>query len=165
MLLICAASSGKNLDLAHRLQKLAGEQDIPSEVIDLTEVGLPLYSPQVDALGEPETFRAVADAFKRADGYFMVAPEYNGSIPPSLTNTIAWLSVASPDFRTLFNSRPAAIATHSGGGGSKVMVAMRMQLAHLGVNVIGRELITNSGKSLNEDSAVAVLRQLASLMG
>ncbi|MGB0641323.1 MAG: NADPH-dependent FMN reductase, partial [Myxococcota bacterium] len=93
MLLICAASSGKNLDLAHRLQALAQEQNIEAEVLDLTEVGLPLYSPQAEALGEPEAFATVHAQFERASAYFMVAPEYNGSIPPTLTNTIAWLSV------------------------------------------------------------------------
>ncbi|MAY79936.1 MAG: NADPH-dependent oxidoreductase [Deltaproteobacteria bacterium] len=165
MLLICAASSGKNLNLAHRLQALAQEQNIEAEVLDLTEVGLPLYSPQAEAAGEPETFATVHAQFERASAYFMVAPEYNGSIPPTLTNTIAWLSVASSDFRRLFNGQPTALATHSGGGGTKVTMAMRLQMAHLGANVLGRELVTNSKKQLNEGSAVAILNQLAQLMG
>jgi chromate reductase len=164
MLLICAASSGKNLDLAHRLHALAQAQNIDADVLDLTEVGLPLYSPQTEALGTPDTFAAVYAKFERASAYFLVAPEYNGSIPPTLTNTIAWLSVASSDFRRLFNARPTALATHSGGGGTKVTVAMRLQMSHLGANVLGHELVTNSKKELNESSAVAVLNQLAQLM-
>ena len=93
-----------------------------------------------------------------------VAPEYNGSIPPTLSNTIAWLSTQTDDFRSLFTLKPVAIATHSGGGGQKVLVAMRLQLGHLGATVLGRELLTTSKKPLNEQSARAVLEQLKALM-
>jgi NAD(P)H-dependent FMN reductase len=109
----------------------------------------------------PEELAPVAELFRAATRFAFVAPEYNGSIPPTLSNAIAWLSVGTEDFRELFNGKTAAIATHSGGGGQKVLVAMRLQLAHLGVNVLGRELLTSSHKPLNEDSARAVLAQLA----
>ena len=102
-----------------------------------------------------------SSSFCAVTSFAFVAPEYNGSIPPTLSNAIAWLSVGTEDFRELFNGKGAAIATHSGGGGQKVLVAMRLQLSHLGVNVLGRELLTSSQRELNEDSARAVLGMLA----
>jgi len=62
---------------------------------------------------------------------------------------------------TVFNGKPAAVATYSGGGGQKVLVAMRLQLSHLGCNVVGRELLTNKAKPLNEEAARTVLGQVA----
>ena len=103
-------------------------------------------------------------SFRSAEGFVFCAPEYNGSIPPSLTNAIAWLSRASDDFRALFNGRPAGLATHSGGGGTKVMMAMRIQLAHLGANVLGREILTNRKRELSVAAAQSILDQFSVLM-
>jgi NAD(P)H-dependent FMN reductase len=161
MLLICAASSGKNLDLAQHLLALAQEASIEAELLDLTLLDLPLYSPRVQAEGMPAALDDLAERFRAARGLFFCAPEYNGSIPPVLTNAIAWLSVGPDDFRELFNAKPVGLATHSGGGGNKVTLAMRQQLSHLGCNVIGRELLTSKTRELNEDSARALLAQLA----
>jgi len=164
MLLICSASSGKNRQLAFQLAELAESIGLAADVLDLTEDALPLFTPNREAAGVPEAFAAIEARFKRATGMLFCAPEYNGSIPPSLTNAIAWLSTSTDDFRALFNGRPVAIATHSGGGGQKVLMAMRIQLAHLGSNVLGRELLTRKNKPLNEASARVVLSQLKAAM-
>ncbi len=136
-----------------------------SEMLDLTECGLPLYTPKAEAAGTPESFEAIEAQFKRARGFVFCAPEYNGSIPPALTSAVAWLSVSGSDFRSLFNGKPVGLATHSGGGGQKVLVAMRLQFSHLGANVLGRELHTNRNKPLNEDSTRNLLTQLAGQIG
>ena len=88
------------------------------------------------------------------------APEYNGSIPPVLNNAIAWLSVLDDDFRSLFNGRPIAIGTHSGGGGMEVLISMRIQLTHLGAEVIGRQLLSNFSKPAKDESIDDVVKRL-----
>jgi NAD(P)H-dependent FMN reductase len=92
--------------------------------------------------------------------WVICAPEYNGSIPPCLSNAIAWLSVQGDDFRGLFNGRPIAIATHSGGGGMEALISMRIQLAHLGAEVVGRQLLSNYAKPANDDSINDLLQRL-----
>jgi len=164
MLLICSASSGENRKLAFQLADIAESLGMAADVLDLTEDPLPLFTPAREAAGVPKELAAIEAQFERASGMLFCAPEYNGSIPPSLTNTIAWLSTSTDDFRALFNGRPVAIATHSGGGGQKVLMAMRIQLSHLGSNVVGRELLTRKNKPLNEVSAQVVLRQLNAAM-
>ena len=164
MLLICSASSGENLKLAHRLASLASAQGMVVEVVDLTQGPLPLFTPEREAAGAPKGLSHLETQFARAQGMLFCAPEYNGSIPPTLTNVIAWLSTQSDDFRALFNGLPIGLATHSGGGGQKVLVAMRIQFGHLGANVIGRELLTRKNKPLNEDSARSVLAQIKAAM-
>jgi NAD(P)H-dependent FMN reductase len=98
-----------------------------------------------------------------APRWILCAPEYNGSIPPVLTSAIAWLSVSDPDFRTLFNGRPVAIATHSGGGGYNVLTALRMQLAHLGAHVVGRQLVANAQKPAQDTSIDDLVSRLAQM--
>ena len=160
MLLVCAASNGKNLVLAHRIVDLAQAMDMPAKLLDLTEVDLPLYTPQRDAGVPPEVLSTMEPMFAKAGAFFVCAPEYNGSIPPTLNNAIAWLSTQSDDFRSLFNGKSVGLATHSGGGGQKVLVAMRLQFSHLGCNVIGREILTNSKKAFRDESAEWILRQI-----
>jgi NAD(P)H-dependent FMN reductase len=91
------------------------------------------------------------------------APEYNASIPPVLSNAIAWLSVHSDDFRALFDSRPIALATYSGSGGTAVLAAMRLQLVYLGANVVGRQLIGNESRPVRGETIVDVLTRLLKL--
>jgi NAD(P)H-dependent FMN reductase len=77
-----------------------------------------------------------------------------------LTSAIAWLSVQGDDFRALFNGRPVAIATHSGGGGHTVLTALRLQLAHLGAHVVGRQLVSNSAQPAKDDSIADLIARL-----
>jgi NAD(P)H-dependent FMN reductase len=163
MWLICTASSGHNRALARTLEGWVDSRGMQSSFLDLTEIELPLFTPARDQQGPPPALLAVEALFREATAFVFCAPEYNGSTPPTLSNTIAWLSTQGEDFRSLFNGKPAVIATRSGGGGQKVLLAMRQQLSHIGCNVVGRELLTTSKKPLNEASAQAVLEQLERL--
>jgi len=80
-----------------------------------------------------------------------------------ITSAIAWLSVQGDDFRVLFNGRPVAIATHSGGGGQAVMAALRLQLAHLGAHVVGRQLVSNSTHIAKDESIADLIHRLKQL--
>jgi chromate reductase, NAD(P)H dehydrogenase (quinone) len=163
VILICAASNGNNLKNAQQISAEAKKRGIAHEVLDLVDLEWPLYSPNEKERGIPKNYASTQDVFALASGYLCCAPEYNGSIPPVLSNTIAWLSVVSDDFRALFNSKPVALSTHSGGAGQKVLLAMRVQFSHLGCNVIGRDLVSTSEKPLRDEAIQAVLEQLTKL--
>ena len=163
MLLVCTASNGKNLRMARRIVEISIAMNIPAQLLDLTEVPLPVYTPQRDEGSPPDSLASMEAMFAGANALFVCAPEYNGSIPPTLTNAIAWLSAKSDDFRGLFNGKPVGLATHSGGGGQKALVAMRLQFSHLGCNVVGREILTNSKKAFRDESAEWMLRQLSGM--
>jgi len=158
---IIVASNNKNLALAQELNKIALEMGQQPQIIDLVEEDLPLYTPKNQALyGIPSTVKALADTLINTEGMMFVAPEYNGGIPPVLTNMIAWLSVSGEDWRGCFNGKPAMIASHSGSGGQYVLLSLRSQLSYIGMNVVGRQIITNNNKPLNLDSAREVIKQL-----
>ena len=151
--LVLAASSGKNLELAHRFCETFANKGMESEVVDLTTLHWPVYIPELDGNDErePETSE-LSDLILNSKALVVCAPEYNGIMPPALNNTIAWLSVQSDDFRRLFNNRTVLLATHSGGGGAHCLMAMRHQFSFLGSNVIGRTLTLNKTKSFSQET-------------
>ena len=159
-MLILSATSGNNLDLARAFAAEAESQNLSVDLISLPELPLPLYDSVNQEGGNSEGLLKLAKALRDHKSMVVCAPEYNGSIPPVVSNAIAWLSVSTEDFRALFNGRPVALATHSGGGGQKVCLAMRQQLAHLGCTVLGREVTT---KPANPEAIAAIVSQLSVL--
>lgn len=160
-MLILSATHGTNLDLARAFAAEATKQGMEAEVISLPDLQLPLYDSLVSEASSG--LAKLEQALKHHGGLVICAPEYNGSIPPIVSNAIAWLSVSTDDFRALFNARPVALASHSGGGGQKVSLAMRQQLSHLGCNVLGREVLANAQKAANPEAIASVVAQLGAL--
>lgn len=158
--LVIAASNGENLLLAERFAAAARQQGQRAAVLDLTAIDLPLFTPRALGAGTPPALAGLQTQLAAAGRWVICAPEYNGSIPPVLTSAIAWLSVQGDDFRVLFNGRPVAIATHSGGGGHTVLTALRLQLAHLGAHVVGRQLVSNSAHPAKDDSIADLIARL-----
>jgi chromate reductase len=159
-LLVITASNGENLKLAQRFVEQAQQLGQQAELLDLTSLDLPLYTPRAQEKGTPAAVAPLQEQLMAAPRWVICAPEYNGSIPPSLTNAIAWLSVQGDDFRTLFNGRPIAMATFSGGGGMALLHALRIQLTHLGAEVVGRQLLSNYAKPAKDDSLQDLLKRL-----
>ena len=150
---ILAASSGKNYTLANIFSDTFTEKGVNSEVVDLTKLDWPLYTPETeeDSTAVPDT-SALSDLISDAPALVVCAPEYNGVMPPVLNNCIAWLSVQSDDFRLLFNNKTVLLATHSGGGGAHCLMAMRQQFSFLGSNVIGRSMTLNKSKEFSQST-------------
>ncbi|TLP37869.1 NAD(P)H-dependent oxidoreductase [Arcobacter arenosus] len=161
---ILVASSGNNQKLGLKLEELAIEQGCQVELINLVDLDLPLYSTKEEERnGVPEVAKHLAERILDLKAFIVVAPEYNGVMPPVLNNAMAWTSRATDSWRDAFNEKVVAVATHSGGGGAKGLQAMRMMFQHLGANIIARELLTTYEKPLNEDTANNMIIQLAKL--
>jgi NAD(P)H-dependent FMN reductase len=163
MIYILVSSQKKNLELANLFQKYLVYGGSKTEIIDLVSLELPLYSSKCENEKPPQTVFDISKKLEKATALIFLAPEYNGSIPPVFNNFIAWISRLGTDWRASFNGKPALIGTHSGGGGGQVLMAMRMQLSFIGVNVIGRQILTHKGKDLNHESMVVCLEQLKKL--
>lgn len=161
---ILVASSNNNLKLGKKLQELAKEQGVESEIIDLVSLNLPLYNVlEEEKNGIPPAAKELAQKIIEFKSFIIIAPEYNGVMPPVLNNAISWISRATEDWRDAFNEKFVGLATHSGGGGTKVLQAMRLQFGHMGANILSREILTSYDKPLNEDSANSMISQLAKL--
>ncbi len=160
-LIIISASSGKNLELAKEFEKKGTEFNLSSEIIDLTQLNIPLYNPRIHTNSEiPDEIKKIKNKLFATEKWIICAPEYNGSIPPILSNLIAWLSVSGDDFRHLFNGQPIAIATFSGGQGLHLLTSLRIQLVHLGSQVLGRQLSSSFSKPAEEKSIEDIINRL-----
>ena len=138
---------------------------VDNELINLEELDVPLYTPIEEEKGIPSEIKSIMEKFINASGFIICAPEYNGSIPPVLTNIIAWISVIDADnWRFVFNGKIALMATHSGGGGNNLLQSLRIQLNHLGTLVLPRTISINSKTEFNHDSATEKVQQLIDLI-
>ncbi|ABX07977.1 NAD(P)H-dependent oxidoreductase [Prochlorococcus marinus] len=160
-LLVMTASNGENLKLAERFVLASKKLGAKADLLDLTTLNLPLYNPRThQEKGSPSSINALHEQLVTQPRWVICAPEYNGSIPPVLTSAIAWLSVQENDFRKLFNGRPIAIASASGGGCMELLLSMRIQLTHLGAQVVGRQLASNSKNPAKDESIEDLLKRL-----
>jgi len=162
-LLVLAASNGENLNLAQRFVAAAEQRQQRADLLDLTRLDLPLFTPRAERQERNPTLIKLEQQLQQAPRWVICAPEYNGSVPPVLSNAIAWLSAQGYDFRALFIGRPIAMATVSGSGGMELLVSLRIQLTHLGAQVVGRQLRSNSAKPPEDASINDLIHRLLQL--
>ena len=160
-LIIITASCGKNLELSEKFLAKSNELKISSEILDLTTLDVPLFNPRIHSKENiPNEIKELKKKLFKVERWVICAPEYNGSIPPILSNFIAWLSVSGDDFRNLFNGHPIAIATFSGGIGLELLTSLRIQLVHLGSQVLGRQLLSSYSKPIDTKTIEDIIQRL-----
>jgi chromate reductase len=160
---LITVSDGKNMELARAFEKEFQSKGAKTQLLDLVNINLPLYTSQNEKLYQaPELLKSFKEDL-HAHAFVFIAPEYNGGPPPAFSNFLAWVSRSTKDWRETFNGKPAAIATHSAGGGLNVLTIMRLQLAYLGLNLLGRQIHTTPQKPLEEASLRVVCEQLMKL--
>ena len=163
-LIIISASCGKNLELSKKIQEKSKEMKITSQILDLTTFDIPLFNPRIhNKENIPVEIIEIKEKLFASEKWIICAPEYNGSIPPILSNLIAWLSISGEDFRNLFNGQPIAIATFSGGVGLELLTSLRIQLVHLGSQVLGRQLSSSFSKPVNLKTIEDIINRLSQM--
>ena len=161
---IIVASANNNQKLGLRLEELAKEEKCETVLINLVDLNLPLYSTvEEEKNGIPEVAKDLAEQILSLKAFIVIAPEYNGVMPPVLNNAMAWTSRSTQSWRDAFNEKVVGLATHSGGGGAKGLQAMRILFQHLGANIVARELLITYEKPLNEEAARNMIVQLDKL--
>ena len=121
-------------------------------LIDCATCGLPMLDlmykehPPGEA---PRAMREIGEQLAAADGYIVVAAEYNHSIPPALKNLL-------DHYQSEYHYKPSGIVTYSAGpfGGVRGLVNMRAILAELGTPSIPRSLpVSNVNAAFDEEGA------------
>tara|TARA_Y100000780_G_scaffold226709_1_gene241281 strand:+ start:107246 stop:107755 length:510 start_codon:yes stop_codon:yes gene_type:complete len=156
-IIIIAGSNNKNLEVANEFKKNLASKDVESEVLDLVSLNLPLYTPAAELEGIPLDIAKYKKIIDNAQGFIFSIPEYNGGVPPVVTNFIAWISRSGDlNWRESFNGKPAALSSFSGSGGIQALVALRTQLSYIGLNTIGRQVRATYKENLNLEDVNAV---------
>ena len=158
---ILVASQNHNIALGNTIKDEVAAQGGAAELVDLVALDLPLYSSTVhETHGVPDAIDPLREVVSQSSGVIFVSPEYNGGIPPALTNALAWLSVTEKNWRDAFQSKIAGIATFSGGDGMLLVTGLRIQLAYIGLTVIGRPLRGSFSKPVTPESCTAFVVEL-----
>jgi chromate reductase, NAD(P)H dehydrogenase (quinone) len=112
-----------NRSLLKAAQELA-PQGMVIEIFDrLREI--PPYDEDAREIARPEPVDALTEAIRAADGFLVVTPEYNYSVPGVLKNAIDWVS--RPPQTSPLKQKPAAIMSASTGisGGMRAQYHLR----------------------------------------
>ena len=166
-IIIISATLENNYKLAENIKDILSEMNVEVSLLSLEDYMLPLYTDKVFS-EEKDYYKNkvvhLTEEMKTADGLIICGPEYNGSIAPIISNTIAWVSTSTEYWRDSFFNKIALIGTHSGGGGDKFFRAMKTQLEHLGSVVMPRSINVNNSSPLKKDSAKKILKQFINLI-
>lgn len=156
---VISASVGKNLELSEAIVAHLKKHGANASLLNLVDLDLPLYSTVAETRHQAEVLVAPFKEKLDVDAFVFVSPEYNGSTPPVFNNFLAWVSRSTKNWRETFNSKNAMVATASAGNGIQAITIMRMQLAFIGMNIMGRQLISTMSKPAAETEVEAVCLQ------
>jgi NAD(P)H-dependent FMN reductase len=131
-------------------------------LVDAMELQLPLLDrmykehPKGQA---PENLEKLASLYREADGFLVVAGEYNHGIQPALKNLLDY-------FLEEYFWRPSGIVSYSQGsfGGVRAAMQLRMTLAELGMSSVPSLMpIPAIQNALSEDGVPAEERLVKSM--
>jgi NAD(P)H-dependent FMN reductase len=124
-----------NTRLALLVSSAIQSQAATVDYASMREFDVPSYDADRQSAG---SFPSGAEEFRRrislCDAFVICSPEYNGSMPGLLKNTIDWVSRYRPQ---PFNERHALLlsASPSMAGGNRGLWSLRIPLEHLGARV------------------------------
>jgi len=136
---------------------------------DLAEYAMPIYHGDTEATeGLPDGARRFKELVREHDVLVVASPEYNGSLPALLKNTIDWISRPDPGERSLAVLRGKLVALLSAspgqGAGKRVLRYLREWLELIGMKVVASqvnvaqavEAFDESGNLVREEDRAAV---------
>ncbi|MBO6540177.1 MAG: NAD(P)H-dependent oxidoreductase [Rhizobiaceae bacterium] len=149
------AYSGKTADVAqHELAR----QGADVTRISLADYPLPIMDEDLETeKGIPENAVKLARLIASHDAMLIATPEYNGSMPPLVKNTIDWVSRVSEDGGKPLKPYPGkvvAICSSSDGHFAGIRSAnhLRAVLAHIQMEVIAPQVsVPNADKAFDDD--------------
>ena len=137
------AYSGRTADIAQKELALQGAEVTR---ISLADYPLPIMDQDLEKeKGIPANALKLARMIAAHDAVLICTPEYNGSIPPLVKNTIDWVSrVHSDNGKPLkpYPGKVAAICSSSDGHFAGIRSAnhLRAVLAHIGMEIIAPQV-------------------------
>ncbi|MDQ6600490.1 NADPH-dependent FMN reductase [Bacillus salipaludis] len=128
-----------------------------AELLDLSEVSIPLYNGEAEQAELPEV-QQLKRMVKEADAVILASPEYHSAMSGALKNALDFLSSEQ------FAQKPVALLAVAGGGkgGINALNNMRMVARGLYANAIPKQLVLDphcfdyEQNTLNQESAELV---------
>lgn len=162
-LLIISSTKNTNFELSQKIKIFFdNRENIKTEIICLEDFKLPLYTPSLEDIfkGEekfPKEIISLKEILLKSDSIIWCSPEYNGGISPIVTNSIAWISRATTDWREAFNNKNMLICSSSGGNGKNFVEGFKIQLKYLGSEVMEESIIQTKKDLITNDELETIL--------
>jgi chromate reductase len=134
-----------NRRLVHVLAEGARAAGAEVTLVELRDYPLPIYDGDIEAAGVPAPVRELQALMAGHDGLLISTPEYNGSMPALVKNTLDWISRPTESGRSgvaLFQDKVAGIVSASPGplGGLRSLLVLRDALSKLGLLVVPQQV-------------------------
>ena len=154
-----ARSESFNKKLAATAASIAESKGLTVTLLDLADFDAPVYNGDIEAeAGLPESMRRLKTILTSHDGFLIATPEYNGHVPPLLSNCFSWVSRKENDEKSMiaFEGKTAGLMATSPGrlGGIRVLPRLRSTLADLGVMVVPGFVSVPSAMNAFDDEGV-----------
>ncbi|WP_377272990.1 NADPH-dependent FMN reductase [Peterkaempfera sp. SMS 1(5)a] len=122
-IIVGSTRPGRNAEaVAHWVHQVAAQRaDATFELVDIHDYKLPLldeaYPPSMGQYAQPHT-QAWAEKIASFDGFIIVTPEYNRSVPGALKNAIDFLYAE-------WNNKAVGFVSYGGTGGTRAVEHLR----------------------------------------
>jgi NAD(P)H-dependent FMN reductase len=148
-----------NRRLIHVLVEGARAAGAEVSLIELRDYPLPVYDGDIEAGGMPDEVRELQRLMGEHDGLLISTPEYNGSMPALVKNTLDWISRPTAEGGSgvaLFQDKVAGIVSASPGplGGLRSLLVLRDALAKLGLIVVPQQVAVGQASDKLPDYGV-----------
>jgi NAD(P)H-dependent FMN reductase len=136
-------------------KELALVADTDVTTISLADYPLPIFNGDLEAeKGVPENATKLARLIAAQQGVLISTPEYNHSLPPLLTNTLAWVSRIRHSGTIPYRHKVYAIAASSDGriAGARAVIDLRKVLVPAlgGIVIPARVEVPHAQHAFNE---------------
>lgn len=159
-----------NRKLVQVLAEGARQAGAQVEVLDLHDYALPIYDADIEAAGMPAAVRQLQSLCAQQHGLLIATPEYNGSMPALLKNTLDWISRPQDNGQpgtALLRGKVAGICSASPGalGGLRSLLVLRDALAKLGLWVAPAQVaLGRADSAFDSDDKLQDARQRDSVL-
>lgn len=107
------AKHSSSLDALKVALQAAAEAGAKKELLDVRELGLPMYDPEVT--NPPASVNRLCEAIRVADGLIWSSPMYHGTISGSFKNALDWLQLLAGGDRPYLTDKVVGLISTAGG--------------------------------------------------
>lgn len=141
-------ANSQSLKVTKWLQKQLDNKHIETEVVDLQQIVLPIQHEEIwSEIDSLPAAVALRETLGSADGFVVVAPEWNGMVAPALRNLFVYVR------HTMANKPAYLVGVSAYRGGTYPIAEMRMNSAKNSfVNYLPEHLVIRGAESFMNDN-------------
>lgn len=148
------SNSKKSINKALVQYTLSGVKEHETELLDLNDFDVAIYSPEREKMGIPDPILSLAEKISNADLIILSLAEHNGSYTAAFKNIYDWIS-RIPNRKVWDNTNIALMsATPGGRGGQSVLEAATNRFPRDGATIVATFSLPNFQSNFDGSDAI-----------